>query len=185
MTVVEAIRQILRINPKAHILACTPSNSAADLLAQRLKLGLSYTELLRANAIFRDRASLPEDLVPYSTFQDNHFPLPPVSTLVKYKVIVSTCGHASFPYNLGIPAGHFDYIFVDEAGQGTEPEVLTAAIKTLSTMQTRVVLSGDPKQLGPVIRSSISRELGLGKSYLERLMELPLYSDGHTGRGRS
>ena len=180
----EAILQVLRAHPTAHILACAPSNSAADLIAQRLST-LTTTELLRSNAIFRDRMGLPEDLVPYSTFQGNHFSLPSVSTLVKYKVIVSTCGHASFPYNIGMPPGHFKYIFIDEAGQGTEPEVLTAAIKTLATAQTRVVLSGDPKQLGPVIRSSIARELGLGMSYLERLMDLPLYQSAQTGRGRS
>ena len=111
--------------------------------------------------------------------------MPPLSSLVKFRVVVSTCGHASFPYNLGMPHGHFTHIFVDEAGQGTEPEVLTAAIKTLVTSSTRVVLSGDPKQLGPVIRSSLARQLGLGKSYLERLMDLPLYRSAHTGRGRS
>lgn len=36
MTDVEAILQILRSQPDTHILVCTPSNSAADLLAQRL-----------------------------------------------------------------------------------------------------------------------------------------------------
>ena len=105
--------------------------------------------------------------------------------MLSYKVIVSTCGHASFPYNIGMRHGHFTHIFIDEAGQGTEPEVLTAAIKTMVAPNTRVILSGDPKQLGPVIRSSTARELGLGKSYLERLMEQPLYRDAHTGRGRS
>ncbi|KAG8954835.1 hypothetical protein FRC04_010317 [Tulasnella sp. 424] len=36
ITVVEAIRQVLRNDPQARILACAPSNSAADLIAQRL-----------------------------------------------------------------------------------------------------------------------------------------------------
>ncbi len=184
VTVVEAIRQILRREPNARILACAPSNSAADLLAQRL-LSLTPTELLRCNAIFRSRMSLPDELVAYSTSKGNHFSIPPVSSLVTFKVIVSTCGHASFPYNVGMPHGHFTHIFVDEAGQGTEPEVLTAAIKTMATPSTRVILSGDPKQLGPVVRSSLARELGLGKSYLERLMDLSLYQSAETGRGRS
>ncbi|RPD55534.1 P-loop containing nucleoside triphosphate hydrolase protein [Lentinus tigrinus ALCF2SS1-7] len=184
VTIIEAIRQILHRQPNAHILACAPSNSAADLLAQRLS-ALTPAELLRCNAIFRDRSSLPDDLVAYSTFKEKHFSMPPISSLVRFKIIVSTCGHASFPYNLGMPHGHFTHIFVDEAGQGTEPEVLTAAIKTLVTPSTRVILSGDPKQLGPVIRSSLARQLGLGKSYLERLMDLPLYNNEQTGRGRS
>ncbi|RDX46171.1 P-loop containing nucleoside triphosphate hydrolase protein [Lentinus brumalis] len=163
VTVVEAIRQILRREPNTRILACAPSNSAADLLAQRL-LSLTPTELLRCNAIFRSRMSLPDELVAYSTSKGNHFSIPPVSSLVTFKVIVSTCGHASFPYNMGMPHGHFTHIFVDEAGQGTEPEILTAAIKTMATPSTR---------------------LGLGKSYLERLMDLPLYQSAETGRGRS
>jgi helicase MOV-10 len=42
-------------------------------------------------------------------------------------------------------------------------------------------LSGDPKQLGPIIRSNIARELGLEKSYLERLMDREIYDEkkGH------
>ena len=35
----------------------------------------------------------------------------------------------------------------------------------------QVVLAGDPKQLGPVLRSSDSIKFGLGISLLERLME--------------
>ncbi|KAI0634732.1 P-loop containing nucleoside triphosphate hydrolase protein [Trametes polyzona] len=182
VTIVEGIRQTLRRTPGAHILACAPSNSAADLLAQRLS-ALDTSQLFRCNAVFRARASLPEDLVSYSFFRDNHFALPPVETLKSYKVIVTTCGNASFAYNVGIPNGHFSHIFIDEAGQGSEPEVLTA-VKTIVAPGTHVILSGDPKQLGPVIRSSIARELNLGKSYLERLMEMPLY-DEETGRGRS
>ena len=39
----------------------------------------------------------------------------------------------------------------------------------------QVVLAGDPKQLGPVVRSA-ARGLGLGESLLERLMALPCYA---------
>jgi helicase MOV-10 len=43
------------------------------------------------------------------------------------------------------------------------------------------VLSGDLKQLGPIIRPSIVRSLGLEMSYLERLMarEVCDERDGH------
>ncbi|KAI0674635.1 P-loop containing nucleoside triphosphate hydrolase protein [Trametes maxima] len=184
VTVVEAIRQVLRIQPHARILACAPSNSAADLLAQRLTM-LTPAELLRCNAFFRAKETLPEELLEYSILRENHFSLPSLDTLKTYKVIVSTCGNASFAYNIGMSPGHFTHIFVDEAGQGSEPEVLTAAIKTMATAETRVILSGDPKQLGPVVRSSIARDFALDKSYLERLMEQRVYADTTTGRGRS
>ncbi|KAH9930517.1 P-loop containing nucleoside triphosphate hydrolase protein [Epithele typhae] len=174
ITVVEAIRQVLHRDPNAKILACAPSNSAADLLAQRLSVALSPAEMFRCNAVYRMRITLPEALVPYSLFQGNHFALPSLQKIESYRVIVSTCGNASFPFNIGMKTGHFSHIFVDEAGQASEPEVLQA-IKIVSSLNTRVILSGDPKQLGPVIRSSIARHFGLETSYLERIMEGPLY----------
>ena len=39
----------------------------------------------------------------------------------------------------------------------------------------KVILAGDPQQLGPVLRSSLAKEHGLDMSYLERLCSLPLY----------
>lgn len=72
--------------------------------------------------------------------------------------------------------GHFGYIFVDEAGQATEPEVMIA-VKTMADNATRVILSGDHKQLGPIIRSDVARTLGLEISYLERLMGLDGYEE--------
>ena len=78
--------------------------------------------------------------------------------------------------------GHFTHIFIDEAGQATEPEAFVS-IKMMADTKTNVILSGDPKQLGPVIRSGIARELGLEQSYLERLMDRDVY-DNKTGYGR-
>ncbi|TBU29435.1 P-loop containing nucleoside triphosphate hydrolase protein [Dichomitus squalens] len=182
VTIVEAIHQLLDQQPNARILACAPSNSAADILALRL-LTLSPEEMFRCNAAARVPASVPPELTAYCHRPGNVYTLPQMDTLMRFKVIVSTCNNASFAYNIGMPVGHFTHIFVDEAGQASEPEILTA-IKPLSAESTRIVLSGDPKQLGPVIRSSLARRLGLETSYLERLMDLPLYSAEH-GRGLS
>ncbi len=63
---------------------------------------------------------------------------------------------------------------IDEAGQANEPEAMIG-IKTLSDNLTNIILSGDPKQLGPIIRSSIARQLGFSKSYLDRLIERDVY----------
>lgn len=41
--------------------------------------------------------------------------------------------------------------------------------------ETTVILAGDPKQLGPVIRSPVARRLGLDVSYLDRLMAMEMY----------
>ncbi|TEB29940.1 P-loop containing nucleoside triphosphate hydrolase protein, partial [Coprinellus micaceus] len=135
VTVVEAIRQLLLPkNPNIRILACAPSNSAADLIAERLSSALSPTEMLR------------------------------ISRLLSRRCIAS-----SMLSGVGMPRGHFSWIFVDEAGQATEPEVCVP-VKTLSDHKTNLVLSGDPKQLGPVVMSSVARGLGFDKSWLERLM---------------
>ncbi|KAI1789429.1 P-loop containing nucleoside triphosphate hydrolase protein [Ganoderma leucocontextum] len=183
VTDVEAIRQILHKDKDARVLACAPSNSAADIIALRLSTALTPEEMFRCNAASRDPRTVPEALMPYTLHMTGHYGLPPLETLNKYRVVVATCGNASFAYNVGMSRGHFAYIFIDEAGQATEPEVLTA-IKTMASDDTRIVLSGDPKQLGPIIRSSIAREHGLAISYMERLMERPVY-DAQTGRGLS
>jgi len=52
------------------------------------------------------------------------FTVPPTAILKRFKVIVSTCVQSSVPHGVGFPRGHFTHIFVDEAGQGLEPEVM-------------------------------------------------------------
>lgn len=171
VTVVEAIRQILDQNPSARILACAPSNSAANIIAERLIVALNKDELFRFYAPSRYKDQVPHSLRDYTCMTTSgHFTAPPVAVLKRYRVIVSTCVSASFAHGVGMPQGHFTHIFVDEAGQATEPEVMIS-IKTISNNSTNVILSGDPKQLGPIIRSAVARELGLEKSYLERMMD--------------
>lgn len=56
VTVIEAVKQLLKKNPRAHILLCAPTNSAADLLLARLSLGagrLLPQVMLRLNAVSR------------------------------------------------------------------------------------------------------------------------------------
>lgn len=175
MTVVEAIRQLLRRDPTIRILACAPSNSAADLLAERL-MDLGHEKIFRYYAVSRPRNAVPDQLIPFTYINDSgYFAVPDLSTLKNYRVIISTCGSSSFAYGVGLPPGHFNHIFVDEAGQATEAEIMTA-VRPMANATTNVVLSGDPKQLGPIIRSSAARDLGLGVSYLERLMEREAYT---------
>lgn len=169
VTIVESIRQLLRQNPRARVLACAPSNSAADLIAEKLAGVLSPDELFRFYAPSRPKEAISSKLESYTHRVQETHTVPPMSRMTRFKVIVSTCVSASVFHGIGMERGHFGYIFVDEAGQATEPEVMIA-VKTMADNATRVILSGDHKQLGPIIRSSIARELGLEISYLERLM---------------
>ncbi|KIP01837.1 hypothetical protein PHLGIDRAFT_112706 [Phlebiopsis gigantea 11061_1 CR5-6] len=187
VTLVEAIRQILKDNPDAKILACAPSNSAADLIAKRLTSQLSPRELFRLNSFARPYKTFMQQsaaLEPYTLYNDNDvFAIPPLKTLRSYRVVVATCISAGIPHALGFERGHFSHIFLDEAGQATEPMSMVV-IKTLADECTNVVLAGDHRQLNPIVRSPLARDLGLKLSYLERLMNMPIY-DEHTGKGRT
>lgn len=70
------------------------------------------------------------------------------------------------------------HIFVDEAGQASEGEVLVVwpilANETCSE-NGQLILAGDPHQLGPVVITEGAKYLGHGKSMMQRLMEFPLY----------
>jgi hypothetical protein len=56
-----------------------------------------------------------------------------------------------------------------QAGHAEEPLAL-AGIAGLAGPNTRVVLVGDPRQLGPIIHSRLARDAGLGTSWMERLL---------------
>ncbi|KAF5356561.1 hypothetical protein D9758_008259 [Tetrapyrgos nigripes] len=177
VTLVESILQVLSVSPTARVLACAPSNSAADLIAVRLQKHFNRQELFRAYAPSRNKNDVPSELGEHIYRNAaGHFSVPPLATMKRYRVIVTTCVSASIVSGIGMPRGHFSHIFIDEAGQATEPEVMIA-IKGIADGRTNVVLSGDPKQLGPIIRSGVARALGLEKSLLERLM----WSEGEQG----
>ncbi|KAG8924470.1 hypothetical protein FRC01_011457 [Tulasnella sp. 417] len=174
VTIVEAIRQVLAWNPDAKILACAPSNNAADIIADRLRDTLSAAKLFRLNAPSRVK-TLPRSLESYSLrYDDGSFRIPPPQTIMEFRVVVSTCASGSLPHGVGVPNGHFTHIFIDEAGQASEPEVMIP-IQMNGNANTTIILAGDPKQLGPVIRSPVARRLGLDISYLDRLMAMDMY----------
>jgi len=58
---------------------------------------------------------------------------------------------------------HFTHIFIDEAGQATEPEAVIPISGLLDIKIGQLVLVGDPQQLGPVIRSPIASKARLGR----------------------
>lgn len=124
-----------------------PSNTAADTLALRLIAKIQVTKvLLRLNANSRSFEEIPEPLLPHSFIQNDRFCTPKFSDLMSYRVIVGTIAEVSdlvsikctnqclaqlerftmrslHPQNR-IPDSkpHFSHLFLDEAGQATEPE---------------------------------------------------------------
>ena len=59
-------------------------------------------------------------------------------------------------------ADHFTHIFIDEAGHATEPETVIplGLFNPLMKHGGQLVLAGDPKQLGAMVRSSIASSYG-------------------------
>ena len=78
--------------------------------------------------------------------------------------------------------GVFTHIIVDEASQAWEPETMIPL--SLIEDKTRVMIAGDPKQLGPTTRCHKADRYGLGVSLQERLMSLPEYRQIETKRNQ-
>ncbi len=178
VTLVEAILQTIKSNgtdPSFRLLVCAPSNMATDLIVERLANHLTPSEMLRIFAYSRDRSTVPQDIMNYSHYSDseNGFVIPPSDLVKKKKVVcITITTGGKLPFN--DIKGHFTHVFVDEAGHSLEPEILSCIAKTTKTLSSNppaIVLAGDPKQLGPIIRSSTAKSFGLEKSLLERLYQ--------------
>ena len=182
VTIVEAMQQLLLLDPDVRILACAPNNSAADLLAQKLT-NLGKQAVFRLNALSRKHDDLPKSLREFALINDNKvFSVPTLEEMKKYRVVVSTCISGGIPASLGLKRGHFTHIFIDEAGQGKEPEIMVP-IKSIASDQTNIILAGDNKQLGPVVHSVLAANLGLRTSYLARIMDREIYDLKNGGSG--
>ncbi|XP_067934400.1 putative helicase mov-10-B.1 [Watersipora subatra] len=195
-TLVEAIKQVWNSKPGCRILVCAPQNAAADLLTERLLAHVDEKDILRLNApsrSFDDIHSLKVRKVsnyvedssggsragggrlfgPVAVSSKMKVEFPSRDVLKQRKILVSTLVTSGRLVSANM-RNHFTHIFIDEAGHATEPETvipLSGLVGGSSVVQ--VVLAGDPKQLGPVVRSSAASELG--KSLLERLMSSELH----------
>lgn len=171
-TLVEAIGQIImRSNAKEHIMVCATSNSACDEISKRLLELIPSSGIFRlfSRSIERKTDSVPDVVLQNSNLAKLQHYLPSLSILYQYKVLVCTLSTAGRLAQGRVSPTHFTHVFIDECGSATEPETLIAFAGVCSEpdrINAKVVLAGDPKQLGPVIMSSMAAELGLGKSLL-------------------
>ncbi|XP_053943610.1 helicase MOV-10 [Cuculus canorus] len=192
VTLVEAIKQVWTCFKDARILACAPSNSAADLLCQRLLKDFPPRYIYRLIATSRNYNDVPADIRPCCNWDDRQscYVYPSKKYLGCYRIIITTLVTAGRLVSANFPPGFFSHVFIDECGQAVEPRSVVAIAGLLSAMDQetnpnggQLVLAGDPQQLGPVLRSPLAIEHGLGTSLLERLMlHNPLYkksSDGY------
>ncbi|XP_053775794.1 RNA helicase Mov10l1 [Desmodus rotundus] len=170
VTIIEAVLQVYHALPDSRILVCVPSNSAADLVCLRLHESqlLQPGTMVRVNATCRLEETVIEAIKAYCRDGED------IWKASRFRIIITTCSSAGLFYQIGVRVGHFTHVFVDEAGQASEPECLIP-LGLVSDVGGQIVLAGDPMQLGPVIKSRLAMAYGLNVSLLERLMSRPVY----------
>ncbi|XP_014648792.1 PREDICTED: putative helicase Mov10l1 [Ceratotherium simum simum] len=170
VTIIEAVLQMYYTLPDSRILVCAPSNSAADLVCLRLHESqmLRPGAMVRVNATCRFEETIIDAIKPYCKDGED------IWKASRFRIIITTCSSAGLFYQIGVRVGHFTHVFVDEAGQASEPECIIP-LGLISDVSGQIVLAGDPMQLGPVIKSRLAMAYGLNVSMLERLMSRPVY----------
>lgn len=196
VTLVETVLQIYTLMSESRLLIATPSNSSANLLAERLlDTGLFQPgDMVRlvANHIIVE-GKVPVKLVPYSATVDinagadeqknqnaDKFQIHNGTTILRTRIIIGTCMALGQIIQLGLARGHFTHIMVDEAGQASEPEILIP-LSFMAHESGQAILAGDPNQLGPVIQSQLASGFGLDRSLLARLLSRFPYQRDATG----
>ncbi|KOC69224.1 putative RNA helicase armi [Habropoda laboriosa] len=187
ITLCETILQILSTIPESRMLIATPSNSSANLIAERLVDSgvLKPSDMVRLIAYhYLGSDSIPNKLLPYcataeladeTTIEKTKYNgVGPrlnctMNVLGRHRITIGTCISLGILYNMGFPRGHFSHVLVDEAGQATEPEIMIP-LNFIHSDYGQVVLAGDPLQLGPVVQSRIAKNFGLDESFLSRLL---------------
>ena len=193
-TMVEAIIAYSKMN-QGKILVMAPSNNAADYLCYKLSTVFGPSQMFRVHAFQRPIQSLTfANVIMKHSFVnvDGHFDLPP--NIKCFRVVVSTCASASYAWDSGLDAAsnngkpYFDAIFVDEAGHATEPEFWSSVscfvegIDSSKYPVPSLIIAGDPRQLGPVIRSPLAIKMKFDISYMERLIEnVAMYKERDDG----
>ncbi|KAH0665897.1 hypothetical protein KY285_027103 [Solanum tuberosum] len=177
-TLIEAIIQLHIMRKDTQVLVCAPSNSAADHILEKLvsqqNAEVQEHEIFRLNALTRPLDDVNPSYLRFCNAEDNSFKCPLLRDLRRYRVIISTYASACLLYSEGIKRGHFSHIFLDEAGQASEPDTMVP-LSHLLKKETVVVLAGDPQQLGPIVFSKDAENYGLATSFMERLFECQLY----------
>lgn len=189
-TIIEAIAQIVKLKPLVHVLVTASSNAACDDIANRLLKYVSINKILRIYSPSFDKKPerIDKNLEPISNFRNRHLcncnkrscpeiePCddPTYEEFYTSRIIIATLVSCGRIVSAGVKSNHFDYIFIDEAASESEQYTLIPISSLGSSMKgitAQIVLSGDHKQLGAIIRDKFCRKLGMEKSLMERLMD--------------
>ena len=157
VTLVESILQTMYergSDSNAKILVCAPSNTATDVVVERLASYVSPREMIRVMAFSREKRTVPDSIVKYTNYDEetDSFVMPDVEDLESYKIVAVTISSGGKLFNHGIQ-DHFTHVFMDEAGHEIEASAigcLASVTKYSHSNPPVIVLAGDPQQLGPI-----------------------------------
>lgn len=167
MASLEVIRQ-----PHTKVLICTHTNSAADIYIQEhfhSYVSSGHPEARPLRVMYTDRPPSQTDAATLRycclTGDQRAFRPPTRAELEQHRIVVTTTSQAR---ELGVPAGFFSHILIDEAAQMLECEALTPL--RYAPLGTRVVLAGDHMQVTPRL-FSVAPGQWAGHTLLHRLFQ--------------
>jgi hypothetical protein len=183
-TLIECVSLLTRHQSDARVLICTHNNSAADIYVEYLHqewLRLTKTRPNMYRLYFKERKinTISQLVASYCHFvyEANTFLDMTADQILSHSIVVTTTMEARSLFLKSVPKGSFTHIFIDEAAQVFEPELLISLC--LCGKKTKVILAGDTMQTDPPVSSSIAKQYGLGVSLLERLYDTEFYKNGH------
>ncbi len=194
MTVIETFLQIVKNIPLSRIMVATPSNSAANLITERIvKSGaLKQNQFLRLvshnkvrkdlipKCIIRycgtiDKAREGTEKTKYKVEESGLQTMCSSSRIKSFQLLIGTCATLGTLMQCDIPEDYFTHIIIDESGQCMEPETMIP-ISFVDKQVGQIILAGDPIQLGPIILSHFAKNRGLNQSFLARILDRVPYT---------
>jgi helicase MOV-10 len=172
-TVVESICQLWKTSPKAKILVTAQSNAACNEIMQRLLAVIPPSHLYRMFAPSMENKfdTIDDALLAVSNLKYGYHEWTSWSEFYAYRIVVCTLTTAGRLVQARIERNHFTHVFIDECGSASEPSALIPIAGVLTThqkMSGHIILAGDIKQLGPIVKSSVAESLGYGKFCSEK-----------------
>ncbi|TRY67479.1 hypothetical protein TCAL_05962 [Tigriopus californicus] len=176
-TLGHSIKLLLK-QPTSRVLVCTHSNSAADLYIRDYLHPFiqANPEVKLVRVYYRHRwvQTVHNVVQKYClinrTETSRVFRNPTFEDVKDANIVVATLSTSRSLNGIGLRAGHFSHILIDEAAQAMECEALMPL--TLAAPDTRIVLAGDHMQLSPEVFSQFAKGKNFNMSLLERLYDL-------------
>lgn len=103
-----------------------------------------------------------------SNFDDKSIPC--LDEIYKYRIVVCTLTVAGRLAQGNISKHHFTHMFIDECESAAETYTLVPIVgicSSFNSINAHIILSGDPQQLGPIVRSNISKYYKLSTNVVE------------------